>query len=154
MRRARREAVDCVRSATGALQRSRAFDARQHLFDQTRSIQHQTDALISGVADVLREQGINLLDSTAFLAPLLAREGVLTKRAPNDEELADLECGSGWVAKRILKRFPPRELGGCAVTAEWSSRWRRHVRGGARLRPRRLARRMFWCLMPIWTPRS
>jgi len=52
-----------------------------------------TDALISGVADVLREHGINLLDSTAFLAPLLAREGVMTKRAPNDEELADLECG-------------------------------------------------------------
>ena len=53
----------------------------------------QTDALISGVADVLREHGINLLDSTAFLAPLLAREGVMTTRAPNDEELADLECG-------------------------------------------------------------
>ena len=53
----------------------------------------QTDALISGVADVLREHGINLLDSTAFLAPLLAREGVMTKRAPNGEELADLECG-------------------------------------------------------------
>ena len=52
-----------------------------------------TDALISGVADVLREHGINLLDSTAFLAPLLAREGVMTKRPPNDEELADLECG-------------------------------------------------------------
>ena len=54
-----------------------------------------TDALISGVADVLREHGINLLDSTAFLAPLLAREGVLTKRAPNDEELADLAYGYG-----------------------------------------------------------
>ena len=52
-----------------------------------------TDALISAVADVLREHGINLLDSTAFLAPLLAREGVMTKRAPSDEELADLECG-------------------------------------------------------------
>jgi DUF1009 family protein len=54
-----------------------------------------TDALISGVADVLRGHGINLLDSTAFLAPLLAREGVLTKRAPNDEELADLAYGYG-----------------------------------------------------------
>ena len=38
-----------------------------------------TDALISGVADVLRDHGITLLDSTAFLAPLLAREGVLTR---------------------------------------------------------------------------
>ena len=42
-----------------------------------------TDALIAGVADVLRENGIELIDSTAFLAPLLAREGVLTRRAPD-----------------------------------------------------------------------
>ena len=34
-----------------------------------------TDALIAGVADVLRDHGIELLDSTAFLAPLLARAG-------------------------------------------------------------------------------
>ncbi len=52
-----------------------------------------TDALISGIADVLREHGINLLDSTALLAPLLAREGVLTRRAPTGDERADLEHG-------------------------------------------------------------
>jgi DUF1009 family protein len=52
-----------------------------------------TDALISAVADVLRDNGIELVDSTAFLAPLLARPGVLTKRAPDDEERADLEFG-------------------------------------------------------------
>ena len=33
-----------------------------------------TDALISGIADVLRDNGITLVDSTAFLTPLLARE--------------------------------------------------------------------------------
>jgi DUF1009 family protein len=52
-----------------------------------------TDALISGVADVLRERGIELLDSTAFLAPLLAREGVLTRRQPTAEEEIDLAFG-------------------------------------------------------------
>jgi UDP-2,3-diacylglucosamine hydrolase len=52
-----------------------------------------TDALISGIADVLREHGINLLDSTTLLAPLLAREGVLTRRAPTADERADLEHG-------------------------------------------------------------
>jgi DUF1009 family protein len=52
-----------------------------------------TDALISGVADVLRDNGINLVDSTAFLAPLLAREGVLTRRPPTDEERSDLAFG-------------------------------------------------------------
>ena len=43
-----------------------------------------TDALISGVADALRDHGIELLDSTAFLTPLLAGEGVLTRRQPTD----------------------------------------------------------------------
>jgi DUF1009 family protein len=52
-----------------------------------------TDALIAGVADVLRDHGISLVDSTSFLAPLLAREGVLTSRAPNEEERRDLEFG-------------------------------------------------------------
>ena len=52
-----------------------------------------TDAIIAGVADVLRDHGIDLIDSTAFLAPLLAREGTLTRRAPSDEERADLEVG-------------------------------------------------------------
>ena len=52
-----------------------------------------TDALISAVADVMRDNGIELLDSTAFLRPLLAREGVLTRRQPADEERADFDFG-------------------------------------------------------------
>jgi DUF1009 family protein len=52
-----------------------------------------TDAIISGIADALGEQGITLVDSTAFLTPLLAGEGVLTRRAPNDDQRADLEFG-------------------------------------------------------------
>ncbi len=52
-----------------------------------------TDGLIGGIADALRDQGIELLDSTAFLAPLLAREGVLTRRAPDAGEQADLVFG-------------------------------------------------------------
>lgn len=53
-----------------------------------------TDALIAGVADVLRENGIELLDSTALLAPLLARDGVLTRTHPSDEMRADFEVGA------------------------------------------------------------
>jgi UDP-2,3-diacylglucosamine hydrolase len=52
-----------------------------------------TDALISAVADVMRDEGIELLDSTAFLSPLLAREGVLSSRPPSDEEREDIEFG-------------------------------------------------------------
>ena len=52
-----------------------------------------TDALISAVADVLRDEGIELLDSTAFLSPLLAREGVLSARVPSEEETNDFDFG-------------------------------------------------------------
>ena len=52
-----------------------------------------TDAIIAGVAGVLRDHGIEVIDSTAFLAPLLAREGVLTTRRPTEEEQADLVFG-------------------------------------------------------------
>jgi DUF1009 family protein len=52
-----------------------------------------TDALISAVADVLRDRGIELLDSTAFLAPLLARRGTIASRPLSAEEQADLEFG-------------------------------------------------------------
>ena len=52
-----------------------------------------TDALISGIADVLGEHGVELIDSTKFLEPLMAREGVLTGRPPSDGERADLEFG-------------------------------------------------------------
>ncbi len=52
-----------------------------------------TDALIAAVADVMREHGIELLDSTSFLSPLIARSGVLTRRPPSSDELANLEFG-------------------------------------------------------------
>ena len=59
----------------------------------TRLKARNTDALISAVADVMRGEGIELLDSTAFLRPLLAREGTLTSRAPDDQEREDLTFG-------------------------------------------------------------
>jgi UDP-2,3-diacylglucosamine hydrolase len=52
-----------------------------------------TDALISAVADVMRERGIELLDSTAFLTPLLARAGGIAGRGLSADEAADLEFG-------------------------------------------------------------
>ena len=52
-----------------------------------------TDGLIGAVAHVLKERGIEVLDSTALLTPLLARSGVLTRRAPTAEELQDFDFG-------------------------------------------------------------
>jgi hypothetical protein len=52
-----------------------------------------TDALISAVAEVLRGEGIELLNSTAFLEPLLAKPGTLSRRSPTAEEDEDLVFG-------------------------------------------------------------
>src|SRR5438045_4036653 len=49
-----------------------------------------TDSLLGAVAKVLADEGITLIDSTSYLEPLLAKPGVLTKRAPNHQELANI----------------------------------------------------------------
>ncbi len=55
--------------------------------------QKNTDSLIGAVAGVLEEAGITLLDSTEFLKPHLAPEGILTARGLSRQEQADLEFG-------------------------------------------------------------
>lgn len=57
-----------------------------------------TDGLLGAVARVLHEEGIDLISSTAFLEPLLARPGVLTARAPTEREQRDIEYGLGVAA--------------------------------------------------------
>jgi UDP-2,3-diacylglucosamine hydrolase len=59
----------------------------------TRLKARNTDALISAVADVMRDEGIELMDSTEFLRPLLARPGTLTERLPSGEEHEDFLFG-------------------------------------------------------------
>jgi DUF1009 family protein len=95
--------IDVLKSAgvtqavmAGQVKHTKLFDIRP---DWTlgrvlmRLATKNTDSIISGVADVLRDHGIELLHSTAFLEPLMARDGVLTSRAPTDTERADLELG-------------------------------------------------------------
>ncbi len=52
-----------------------------------------TDMLLGAVAKVLKDEGIELVSSTAYLEPLLAKAGQLTARAPGEEELKDIEYG-------------------------------------------------------------
>jgi UDP-2,3-diacylglucosamine hydrolase len=52
-----------------------------------------TDGLIGAVASVLKDEGIELIDSTSLLTPMLATAGVMTRRAPTDEERQDFEFG-------------------------------------------------------------
>ena len=54
-----------------------------------------TDALLVAVAKVLADEDIELISSTTFMEPLLAEQGVLTERAPDQEECKNIEYGLG-----------------------------------------------------------
>lgn len=59
----------------------------------TKLTARNTDAIIGAVADVMRDRGIELIDSTALLTPLLAEAGVMTARRPTEAESASLTFG-------------------------------------------------------------
>jgi UDP-2,3-diacylglucosamine hydrolase len=65
-----------------------------------------TNSLIGAVAKVLEEEGIELLDSTLFLKPLLPDPGLLTRRAPTEEERKDIEYGH-----RVAREISRLDLG-------------------------------------------
>ncbi|HUK32555.1 MAG TPA: UDP-2,3-diacylglucosamine diphosphatase LpxI [Vicinamibacterales bacterium] len=56
-------------------------------------VSRNTDGLIGAIANVLRENGIELMNSTTLIHPLLAKPGVLTSRPPTEEEQKDLDFG-------------------------------------------------------------
>lgn len=72
-----------------------------------------TDALIGAVARLLEEEGIHLVDSTAFLEPLVPQAGVLTRRAPDADELADMEYG-----RQVAHQIAGLDLGQTVVVRE------------------------------------
>lgn len=69
-----------------------------------------TDSLIGAVAEVLEEEGIQLVDSTKFLGPLLPAAGVLTQRAPDESEAADIAYG-----RRVARQIAGLDLGQTVV---------------------------------------
>lgn len=72
-----------------------------------------TDSLIGAVAKVLEEEGIQLVDSTMFLKPLLPDPGVLTRRAPNEHEAADIAYGLG-----VARHVAAMDIGQTVVVAD------------------------------------
>jgi DUF1009 family protein len=52
-----------------------------------------TDMLLGAIAKVLNDEGIELISSTQYLEPLLAKPGILTTRAPDEEEQKDIVYG-------------------------------------------------------------
>ena len=75
--------------------------------------QLNTDALISGVAKILADEGIRLGDSTRLLKPLLAGAGVLSKRKPSSEEERDLAYG-----RRVANALAGFDVGQSVAIAE------------------------------------
>lgn len=72
-----------------------------------------TDSLIGAVAKVLAEEGISLMDSTTLLKPLLAGEGVLARRKPSSDELADIDYG-----RKIAHALAGFDIGQSVVVAD------------------------------------
>jgi DUF1009 family protein len=72
-----------------------------------------TDSLLGAVAKVLANEGIMLENSTALLEPLLAKTGVLSKRAPSGQELKNIEYG-----RAVGRRLAEYDIGQTVVIAE------------------------------------
>jgi len=72
-----------------------------------------TDSLLGAVAKVLADEGIVLENSTALLEPLLARTGVLTQRAPSEQESRNIEYG-----RAVARYLAQYDIGQTVVIAE------------------------------------
>ena len=72
-----------------------------------------TDSLIGAVAKVLEDEGIELVNSTEFLGPLLAAPGVLTRRAPDESEAADIAYG-----RKVAMQIAGLDLGQAVVVRD------------------------------------
>jgi len=72
-----------------------------------------TDALLGAIAKVLGDEGITLENSTSFLDPLLAKSGVLTARAPTEEEKRNIQYG-----RALARHLAQYDIGQTVVVAE------------------------------------
>ena len=72
-----------------------------------------TDALIGAVAAILGAEGIELVNSTLFLEPLLPAAGVLTRRAPDEKEAGNIVYG-----RQIARQIAGLDLGQTVVISE------------------------------------
>jgi len=72
-----------------------------------------TDSLLGAVAKVLGDEGITLENSTWLLEPLLVKAGVLTERAPSEQERKNIEYG-----RMVARQLAQHDIGQTVVIAE------------------------------------
>ncbi len=75
--------------------------------------QKNTDGLIGGVMKILSDEGIQLVDSTILLKPLLAGAGTLTRRKPDKEEQANMAYG-----RRVAHALASFDIGQSVAVAD------------------------------------
>jgi DUF1009 family protein len=71
-----------------------------------------TDMLLGAIAKVLQDEGIELISSTAYLEPLLAKSGRLTSRTPDEDEERDISYG-----RTVAQAIAAYDLGQTVVIA-------------------------------------
>src|SRR5579862_628717 len=72
-----------------------------------------TDSLLGAVAKVLADEGIMLENSTSLLEPLLAKPGLLTQRAPSEQEKKNIDYG-----REVARHLAEYDIGQTVVVAE------------------------------------
>lgn len=72
-----------------------------------------TDSLLGAIAKVLADEGITLENSTWLLEPLLVKSGVLTRRAPTDQEQKNIAYG-----RAVARQLAQHDIGQTVVIAE------------------------------------
>ena len=82
----------------GKVTKERLFDGTTHLDARALRLlaslpDRNDDTILMAIVQELGKEGIRVLDQTHLISMLLPQPGVLTKRAPNEAELADMEFG-------------------------------------------------------------
>ena len=82
-------------------------------YGRLRKLDKRNDSLLAALADELATGGIVLVDSTRYCKEEMAAEGVMTRRAPSEAVLKDIEFG--W---QIVKEMGRLDIGQAIAVKE------------------------------------
>lgn len=71
------------------------------------------DSILRAIAAALEKEGIEVVESTIYLQELLFPRGIITRRKPNQEQIADIKFG--W---RIAREMGRLDIGQCVVVRQ------------------------------------
>ena len=102
----------------GQVNRNNLFDRKgnldgefQRLFSDLKD--RKADTIFNAVAEKLKKEGLELIDSTFLLKDYLAPKGTLTRRGPKEKELEDIAFG-----REIAKAMGNLDVGQTVVIKE------------------------------------